>query len=77
MFAAPITATRPRPRIISPGQRAAERGAREVYLHVNRHNARAIRAYERAGFVVAGAVVGDTGGGFVPDDYVMRLRLAA
>jgi ribosomal protein S18 acetylase RimI-like enzyme len=50
-------------------------GAQVVRLTVNRRNTRAIRAYERTGFRIAGAIVSDIGGGFVMDDYVMELDL--
>jgi GNAT superfamily N-acetyltransferase len=51
-------------------------GAARVMLNVNKHNARAIRAYERAGFSVVEAVVNDIGGGFVMDDFIMALTIA-
>ena len=43
-----------------------------VFLTVNKNNKRAIRAYEKNGFVIVSSVVTDIGGGFVMDDYVMR-----
>jgi len=52
---------------------AAALGAREVSLCVNKKNQKAIRAYERAGFTIAEAVIGDIGGGFVTDDYRMTV----
>ena len=54
---------------------AVGRGARTVYLFVNRNNRKAIAAYERFGFTKAEAVVTDIGGGFVMDDYRMELDL--
>ena len=54
---------------------AAKRGACEIVLQVNKQNVRAIRAYQRAGFVVRDSVVVDIGGGFVMDDFVMILTL--
>ena len=51
--------------------KAGERGLRQVYLTVNKQNAKAIRAYQKAGFRVERAVVADIGGGFVMDDFVM------
>src|ERR1039457_2174586 len=39
-------------------------GARRLILSVNKRNAKAIAAYQRNGFVVAGSVVTDIGGGF-------------
>ena len=55
---------------------AAALGAREVSLCVNKKNQKAIRAYERAGFTIAEAVIGDIGGGFVTDDYRMTVPCA-
>lgn len=57
-----------------------ERAARElsmpeIVLYVFKKNARAIRAYRRAGFVIAREEVSDAGGGFVYDDYVMSKTL--
>lgn len=54
---------------------AAELGASSIHLFVNRNNARAIRAYERFGFVKKEAMVTDIGSGFVMDDYRMICRL--
>jgi GNAT superfamily N-acetyltransferase len=51
-------------------------GAARVILNVNKHNARALRAYERAGFSVIEAVVNDIGGGFVMDDFIMARAVA-
>ena len=50
-------------------------GLKSVYLTVNRHNARAIRAYERFGFKRASCAVTDIGGGFVMDDYIYEYVL--
>jgi diamine N-acetyltransferase len=54
---------------------AVRRGAKRVYLFVNKNNGVAIRAYERFGFVKAEAVVTDIGGGFVMDDFRMEFDL--
>ena len=42
-----------------------------AWLRVNRHNQPAIRAYERAGFVISGTDCQPIGGGYVMDDYLM------
>ena len=52
-------------------------GARRLTLSVNKRNARAIKAYQRNGHVIAESVVTDIGGGFVMDDYVMAKDLSA
>lgn len=54
---------------------ATAQGATTLVLNVNKHNVKAIRAYERAGWTVAEAVVNDIGNGFVMDDYVMTKSL--
>jgi len=54
---------------------ARQRGAATLYLFVNKSNTKAIAAYERFGFVKAEAVVTDIGGGFVMDDYRMKLHI--
>jgi RimJ/RimL family protein N-acetyltransferase len=50
---------------------ARDHGCAELRLRVNKNNPRALRAYERAGFQIADALVADIGGGFVMDDYVL------
>jgi RimJ/RimL family protein N-acetyltransferase len=50
-------------------------GRSEVELYVFRRNKKAIKAYQRAGFVIDRADCFDAGGGFVYDDYIMVLRL--
>jgi diamine N-acetyltransferase len=42
-------------------------------LNVNKRNAKAIRAYQLAGFRIAESVVNEFGDGFVTDDYRMEL----
>ena len=54
---------------------ARDNAASALVLNVNRHNVKAIRAYERAGWHVAGEVVADIGNGYVMDDYVMTKQL--
>jgi diamine N-acetyltransferase len=46
-------------------------GTREVWLQVNKRNARAIRSYERAGFRIERSAVFDIGEGFAMDDFIM------
>jgi ribosomal protein S18 acetylase RimI-like enzyme len=55
---------------------ALRMGAKSLYLFVNRNNTKAIRAYERFGFVKALEVVTHIGNGFVMDDYRMELDLS-
>ncbi len=54
---------------------AEQLACRCVTLTVNRHNSASIAAYQRMGFRKEGPVVKDIGGGFVMDDYRMRLDL--
>lgn len=56
-------------------QIARDNAASALVLNVNRHNVKAIRAYERAGWHVAGEVVADIGNGYVMDDFVMNKQL--
>ena len=56
-------------------RRCRELGFDRVRLNVNKHNSRAIAAYERNGFVRVEAVKIDIGGGFFMDDYVMEKAL--
>ena len=56
---------------------ASQQGARELHLRVNKRNARALRAYERAGFRIIDSILADIGGGFAMDDYILARRLAA
>lgn len=54
---------------------ARRTGQRSLLLTVNKRNARAIAAYEKAGFRVREAAVFDIGQGFVMDDFVMTKEL--
>jgi len=56
---------------------AGRRGAKQVWLQVNKQNVRAIRAYERAGYAVDRSAIFDIGGGFVMDDYIMTRAIGA
>ncbi len=56
-------------------EQARRRGLSSVYLTVNKGNERAIRAYERFGFVRADSTVTDIGGGFAMDDYIYEFKL--
>lgn len=49
---------------------ARRMGLSAVYLTVNKGNARAVRAYEKFGFVRTDSTVTDIGGGYVMDDYI-------
>ena len=61
--------------IASVHREVSAEGARYLELRVNRQNGKAIRAYERAGFVVVQTLVTDIGAGFEMDDFLMRLEL--
>lgn len=54
-----------------------QRGAKRLILAVNKHNSKAVAAYQRNGFVVAESVITDFGSGFVMDDYIMAKDLTA
>jgi diamine N-acetyltransferase len=54
---------------------AAAQHAREVSLFVNKRNAKAIHAYQRAGFSVAESVITELGQGYVMDDFRMTVRV--
>lgn len=55
--------------------RARELGCHAVQLRVNKRNAPAIRAYQRAGFRFVEDVCSDIGSGYVMDDFRMEKRL--
>jgi len=50
---------------------------REIYLYVFRGNELAIRAYQRAGFVISRTDITECGNGFRYDDYLMVYDLTA
>ena len=54
---------------------AEQQGAREIYLYVFRKNGKAIRAYQRAGFIIDRAESTPCSNGFCYDDYVMVYHL--
>lgn len=54
---------------------ARRRELPKVVLGVNRFNAKAIRAYERNGYLVREELKTEIGRGFVMDDYIMEKRL--
>ena len=56
-------------------RRCRELGFAKVRLNVNKHNTRAIAAYERNGFVRVESVKIDIGGGFFMDDFIMEKTL--
>ena len=47
-------------------------GFKNLILNVNKHNAKAIKAYERNNFATVEAVKIDIGNGFFMDDFVMK-----
>ena len=51
-------------------------GVRRLVLAVNKHNSKAVAAYQRNGFTVAESVITDFGSGYVMDDYIMAKNLA-
>lgn len=58
-------------------KRAAELGAAELWLTVNKRNAGSIAFYEKMGFRKTEARVTDIGGGFVMDDWRMAKPVGA
>lgn len=54
---------------------AEQNGFQNVYLTVNKKNLRAIKAYERNGFILTESVVSDIGNGYVMDDFVYRYSI--
>ncbi len=59
-------------------EREARRlGARRMILAVNKHNSKAIAAYQRKGFEIAASVITEFGSGFVMDDFIMAKDLTS
>ena len=54
---------------------AGHHGLSTIHLTVNKRNALAIAAYQRAGFTRTGEIVIDIGGGYFMDDYVLEFKL--
>ena len=52
-------------------EQSKRHGCAELRLRVNKFNARALRAYQRAGFQIVDELVAEIGSGFVMDDYVL------
>lgn len=53
-------------------QVAKKLNCNKVGLTVNRFNVDSIKAYKKAGFIIAGELVQDIGNGYVMDDYLME-----
>lgn len=47
-----------------------------VRLTVNKNNKNSIEIYKKLGFVICDTAVTDIGGGFVMDDYIMKMSLS-
>lgn len=47
----------------------------KLVLNVNKHNPKAIRSYERAGWQITAEVVNDIGNGYVMDDFIMAKQI--
>jgi len=56
-------------------ERCVERGIRELWLTVNRHNTDSMAFYRKTGFSRSGSVVQDIGDGFLMDDDKMVKRI--
>ena len=56
-------------------ERCRCRGIKTLELQVNKHNGKAIRAYEKRGFVRRSALLNPIGDGYFMDDYVMEIEL--
>ncbi len=49
--------------------------AKQIYLTVNKNNKKAIKAYEKFGFIYSESIINDIGGGHVMDDFIMTFDL--
>lgn len=58
--------------LIQAEKRARDAGFTKLRLNVNKHNDRALRAYEKNGFATVESVKIDIGNGFFMDDFVME-----
>ena len=56
-------------------EKALAAGCKYIYLTVNKHNDSSIAIYKKWGFDVHEEVQTDIGGGYVMDDYIMRLDI--
>ena len=56
-------------------QEVRKLAAKRLILAVNKHNTKAVAAYQRNGFIVVESVITDFGSGFVMDDYIMAKEL--
>ncbi len=48
---------------------------KQIYLTVNKNNKKAIKAYEKFGFILSESIINDIGGGHVMDDFIMIFNL--
>jgi len=53
-------------------EKSKELGAKSLFLTVNKENKKAIKAYEKSGFIKYKEATFDIGNGFVMDDYIMK-----
>jgi diamine N-acetyltransferase len=51
--------------------------ANQIYLTVNKNNRKAIKAYEKYGFILSESIIHNIGDGHVMDDFIMTLNLKA
>lgn len=58
-------------------QIALAAGVHTVVLNVNKHNPKAIRSYERAGWRITAEVINDIGNGYVMDDFIMTKQIGS